>query len=423
MGIFEFPHSAQPNPGQRVVAGYTIFEKFVPMFDRLGGEAVVGRPLTEAHRNTEKNRFEQYFENVGFYWVEGDTADAVYLLAYGAWKCDHYCRLAPPQNATVLQPSRSNEAFVRLVAGLGLDFTGFALTPPYIAADGRIEQVYENIVLVTTPGETASAKLLAFPEKIGIQHDVLLPSSSQADFYFYPVQDQLGYNVPAYFMDYIKSHGGFDIVGAPMTQMMQMEGGLFRQCFTNLCLQRQPDENGLPIIRPVALGLKYRALFYKPEGVELTNVLSADVTVQIWEGYPIVSPDQEQEIGVVVFGGGVPMANVLPQLDLALPDGSSQAYTLPPTDSNGESRLNIPAMGAENGTLIPYKVCVSTPSGQRFCVMDSYLIWKADYITLSPALPPGQTAYLPFVVLNFERYIPAVIEAYKSYLPFVSTGK
>jgi hypothetical protein len=424
MGIFEFPNQAFASTRQREVGGYLIYEKFVSIFDQLGGENVVGRPLTEVHRNAEKGRYEQYFENLGFYWVDGDDPEAVYLLAYGAWKCDRYCRLAPPQNAAVLLPARSNELFVRTVANLGLDFTGFALTPPYVAADGRLEQVFENVVMITAPGEeTESAHLLPLPEKIGIQRDVLMPPDRQPGVYFYPVQGGTGYNVPNYFMAYIKNHGGFDLVGPPITQLIQMDDELYRQCFANLCLQRQPDENDVPVIRPVPIGLKYRSLYYKPEGTGLENVTSTDVTVQIWEGYPMVSPNQEQEIGVVVFSGSTPLENVLPVLNITLPDGSVKEYSLPSTDKNGESHIQIPAMGAENGTIIPYKVCVSPPNGQRFCVLDSYLIWKADFITVSPTIEPKFSAYLPFLFQHLDVYIPAVVESYRTYLPILNLDK
>jgi hypothetical protein len=136
----------------------------------------------------------------------------------------------------------------------------------------------------------------------------------------------------------------------------------------------------------------------------------------------MVSADQEQEIGVAVLSDNMPYSGAQPILEVSLPDGSSNHYELPPTDQKGETYISLPPIEAQNGTLIPYKVCLDTVGGQKFCIMDSYLIWQADYISITPTPPTKHTSYLPFVVKNIRVYIPAMMNEVKTYLPFVGNN-
>ena len=423
MGIYELPVPMPEGVNDRYIDGHVVDEKFMPLFNEMGGKRVVGKPLTEVYKNTEKKRYEQYFENIGFYWVEGDPADAVHLLAYGAWKCDEYCRASAPLNSVIQLPSQHAQPFVKAVARLGLDFTGLALTPPYLASDGRLEQVYENVVLVIHPSQPEIVRLLPVPERVGIERDVLMPAVREPGMFFYPFDGNLGYNIPVPFMEFIHSHGGIDFIGAPITQPIQLEDGLFRQCFINMCLQEQMDEAGSVQVSPVSLGEKYRDLFYDSQEAGFDPGSSMDITIQIWEGFPMVSPEQEQEIGVVIYGNGRPLANVEPVLELVLPDGVQETYILPPTDENGETQLILDPLQADIGTLVPYKVCVGAETEQMFCVMDSYLIWRADFITVTPEVPEEYTSYLPFVLKNYQVYIPALWERFTIYLPLILREK
>jgi hypothetical protein len=101
-------------------------------------------------------------------------------------------------------------------------------------------------------------------------------------------------------------------------------------------------------------------------------------------------------------------------LELSLPGGVHESFVLPPTDEEGETHIILEPPNEDNGALIPYKVCVSTLNEQMFCVMDSYLIWEADYITINPDIPDEYLNYLPFVLKNYKVYVPAV---FKIYLP------
>lgn len=85
-----------PSASELVVAA-----PFQDFYDKLGGAAFVGLPLTGQVYNDEKKRSEQYFENLGFY--QGlETDGAVRLLPYGAWGCGDECLGSLPMNASPL---------------------------------------------------------------------------------------------------------------------------------------------------------------------------------------------------------------------------------------------------------------------------------------------------------------------------------
>jgi hypothetical protein len=88
-----------PGDSELVVAA-----PFQDFYDQLRGETFVGLPITGAVFNEEKNRTEQYFENLGFY--QGPETDgAVRLLPYGAWSCGDECQSSLSLNASPLVPA------------------------------------------------------------------------------------------------------------------------------------------------------------------------------------------------------------------------------------------------------------------------------------------------------------------------------
>lgn len=425
MNLYEMPIPEPEDVEGRYVDGQIIEAIFLPLYDRLGGKEVVGKPLTGAHLNAERNRYEQYFENVGFYSIEDGSSEDVHLLAYGAWKCDQHCRHSPPLNSIISLPTQTIAPFVKTVGVLGLDFTGFALTGPYIASNGNLEQIYENVVLVANLDHPENVSLLPLPGRVGVIGDALMPPTDSDDDIFYEIQGELGYNVPKAFMDYIEAHRGLEFSGRPITQVHHLDQRNFRQCYENLCLKGIVEESGEIQVILESLGLRYRDLFYRPQVRAGTpeGGFDTDITVQIWEAYPMVSSELEQEIGVIVYSGNAPLPNVSPKLELTLPGGERYSYAMPATDDKGESRLQIEPLDAGNGTLVPYKVCVSSGLEQVFCIMDSFLIWNADYITITPEIPPENMAYLPFVLRNIEVYIPSVLERFKTFLPVVLSSE
>lgn len=412
---------------------YRLYPDFASLFVELGGEPVVGRPLGEAHRNAEMKRIEQYFENVGFYRLENDPTGKVGLLSYGAWKCDVSCRYSPPLNSAIQLPKKRALAFVKMVERLGVEFTGLALTEPFLASDGNLEQIYENVVLAADPKDSTRVFLRPIAGKLGLAPGPLSEPSSQPDMVFIPVQGEQGYHVPQEFITYLEGHGGLDVSGPPIAEPEQVDSGTLRQCFVNLCLERSQEEiskgatQAAPpsttqpaesvSVHPTALGVTYRELYYRSETQNTKPELTGELSVQLWEGYPLVASDQEQEIGVIVLSNNAPLPNVSPVLSLTRPDGQVETFTLAPTGQNGETRVTIPPLAAQNGTLIPYQVCIDTQSSRKFCVLDSYLVWEAEYKTITPSVPPQRTLYLPFVFKEVKVYLPLVFKEFTIFIP------
>jgi hypothetical protein len=382
LGISE-PHVSAPLQSDLVyVDGHIIFNGFISLYRQLGGARFVGRPLTEVHYNQEKQRFEQYFENLGFYWMENDPPEKVSLLAYGAWKCDNKCRHQTPLSAQIQLPSLSTaldgRIFREVVARLGADFTGFALSDPFIGNEGKLEQIYENVVLVENPESPARVSLQPLPEKIGIQPGSMAEYNGVEGMVFWPVDNELGYNVPQQFLDYITQHGGIEVSGFPINELALESDQIFRQCYTNLCLDYHLQGN-IPLdlrIRPAPLGQQYLERYYPTQAGGFTESQALrTISLQVWERYQFVGSNQAQEIGASIFEGKSPLRSIEPVLTLIMPDGTQQSYYFPPTGDDGQTLLKLDPIEAQNGTLIPYQVCISSLTDEMFCVKDSFVIW------------------------------------------------
>ncbi|MGW8251119.1 MAG: hypothetical protein ACWGO1_10795, partial [Anaerolineales bacterium] len=168
MNIVEPPIAQPDRQDLKYVEGHVIYDKFIPLYEQMGGGLFVGKPLTELHYNPMKLRYEQYFENVGFYTMEQDSTDTVRLLSYGAWYCPHDCRKVPVgDNSQVVLPYHTSPEFIDAVSRLSPTFTGFAISEEYTTPDGYTEQVFENVVLVSDPDQPGGVVLRTVPERLG----------------------------------------------------------------------------------------------------------------------------------------------------------------------------------------------------------------------------------------------------------------
>lgn len=429
MGISD-PSVPRPDDGSvRYVEGHIIPDFFVPLYEKLGGARFVGLPLTEVHFNLDKRRYEQYFENVGFYLLEGDEPSNAGLLAYGVWKCASSCRQVPPDVSTPELPSRAGERFKEIVERLGADFTGFALTDPYLATDGLLEQVFENLVLAVDPENPRRQSLRPLPERLGIWGDAPVRPNGLPGFSFLATQGELGYNVLTVFLEYLAFHGSLEVSGPPIGELMQIGDGVSRQCFKNLCLEWAVSSSGQGKVRPAGLGYTYRQMglhqqvaplqsqepavqqpqdtvveeleveqapsqpaleAYAPPQEQGPSMAAApptvapqdwqpsetrEISMQVWKINPMVSPSERQEVGVVIYENGAPLGDIEPDLTVMLPDGSSMTYYMYPTGADGQSRYQIEPVNAPVGAVIPFQVCIYNLVGAKFCVRDSFLIW------------------------------------------------
>lgn len=384
-----------------------IYPPFEKTYAEMGGAKVIGQPLSEVHYNERLRRYEQYFERAGFYILEGDASQTVYLLSYGAWKCHRSCSFSVPENSRIDLPTVKAAPMIAFVYRYGVEFSGFALSEPYLAADGLVEQIYENLVLTFNPEHPEQVDLRPLPRLVGIPNDPLEPPQSLPDYEWVSVEQEQGFLVPKRFWEYLQLHGGVEVSGLPQTRVHSLGEGRERQCFVKLCVEDQINPYGIQVVGLSKLGEEYR----KKKTQELENLEIAldftKITLRSWESQPIVPPDREQEIGVSIHTGEQPISGITPELILTYPDGREEVINMPPTNQEGKTQLKLSPIQAENGTLIPYRVCVQDRRGQRFCVRDSFLIWKAE------ELARQNVQYLPAIFHWLEK-------AYRVFLPFLS---
>lgn len=383
---------------------YPLFEK---VYAEMGGEAILGPPLSEVRYNERLGRYEQYFERVGFYILEKDISQTVYLLSYGAWKCRQSCPFQPPENSRIDLPTFQAEPMVAFVSRYGIDFTGFALSEPYLTSDGLVEQIYECLVLTFNPEHPEQVDLRPLPQLLGIPSDELEEPQSLPDYEWVSVDQGRGFLVPYRFWEYLQAHGGLDLSGPPLTRAHDLAEGYQRQCFVKFCIEDQIDLYGNRVVRLSKLGEEYRRQKVQALAESQRPLDIIQITLHAWESQPIIAPDREQEIGVSVYSEKRPLSGISPELVLTYPGGREETLTLPPTDSEGKTQLKLSPIHAENGTLIPYRVCVQDRREQRFCVRDSFLIWRAE------ELARQNVQYLPAIFNWLEK-------TYQIFLPFLS---
>jgi hypothetical protein len=255
----EMPPPSKPE--LHYLNGHTISPDFYPLYELLGAD-MVGKPLTEEKLNLIRRRHEQYFENLGFYRIEGTSE--VHLLAYGTWVCGKKCSQGVPlAQATIDIQSYIDPVFQGFVTQHGADLTGFALTEAYASPDGKWEQILENVVLVADSRiNPQSVSVRPLSEKVHIVAEEPRSPGGAPQMYFYPVQGNKGYEIPLYFWDYIQKHGGVQVAGVPVTHYALLQGQVYHQCFTNLCLTYDQSANEQVCVRPEPLGYAYRVLYY-----------------------------------------------------------------------------------------------------------------------------------------------------------------
>jgi hypothetical protein len=438
MGIKEPAVEQSGSPELLYVNGHIIYPDFRPLYEKLGAHTV-GKPLTEVRHNLIRRRYEQYFENLGFYRLEGSSD--VHLLAYGVMACKDACQeTGLTQENAVDVSSTVDPTFQSYVNKQGTDFTGFVLSNAYGSTDGKWEQILENVVLIADDRVSAeSVSLRPLTEKLNILAESPKPPSNDPSMHFYAIQDNTGYDIPLYFWDYIEKHGGITTFGPPISHYSLLKDQIYHQCFRNVCLAYDLSVTEGARIRPEPLGYAYRVLYFNqpsstpqptpldtpvavvvtaeptmyvpltPEnaGIDTTQVAPQvvqeaspqpspesagqapaatapqaetpgmrELEMQVWERYAVIESKQGQEIGIWVLENNRPIENALPELTVKMPDGNYQTFQMPATGANGQSSYMLPMMGAPNGTIVPYKACVAATDALKMCVMRFFVIWS-----------------------------------------------
>jgi hypothetical protein len=370
LGYYEPPNNPNPQSGVHI-GEYPSDAAIKLLYQALGGEEVVGRPLTNLRINQRQNRLEQHFANMGLARPLDDPNAPAFLLAYGVYDCSATCRYKPPDNVLIAFADILPAPFQEPIERLGSDLFGEMLAGPYDLPDGGQEVVFRNLVLYTDPD--VPGRVLARPivEMVGVQPGSLAARLDTPYIVFFPLEGSLGHNIPVFFYEYISVHGGLDVFGFPITELQPVEAGVYRQCFTNLCLDYHEAAAPPYQIQPSPLGQEYKNRFVSAgQGTDGLNRL----TVNAWEQRSPLTSRESQTIHVVLLADGAPAVGLEAKLTVHLPAGGQADYIFPPSDGDGRASLTIPAVDAPNGAWVLFDVCVEQPSGP-VCFSDAYLIW------------------------------------------------
>ena len=374
--VISNPETPEPKQsGGRIIDGRLIPAEFLLMYDKLGGARYVGRPLTDVRYNPEKQRSEQYFENLGFYRLDQDPPGVVHLMEYGAYACNLICRYSASSASVPLRRLVLPEAFESKVQQLGAAITGRMLAEPHRTVDGRQAVIFENLVLVVDRKQPGGASLLPIVEMTGFQQQPLVEPQKNPLMTFYPIENGLGHNVPIYIEGFLKQFGGVDITGFPISEVLAIAPGVYQQCFTNLCVEinlNLPEGEQLKIS---PLGRKYKEMVFDQAQSFVASQSLVYVDLKIWEAASYISAKESQVVHVAIFENGVPLRNREPVLLLTLPDGSLLNMVFPPTGADGRTSLEIPPIPASNQTLIAYRVCLYGLNGEIKYLDDHWQIW------------------------------------------------
>ena len=371
LGVWDEPLANADLTGAFVVEGYIVYEGFVDLHKELGGQRYVGRPLTGVRYISAEQRVEQYFENLGFYANLNKPGEGVRLMAYGSFACRGTCaqNAAPAADNSVEIPY--DEPFISAVEQLGEAFVGARLTGPIQTADGAVEVVYENLVLSVSPSAPDRATPRAILSLLGTAPEALVARLDNPNVTFYSMDGDLGYNVPNVFHHYIEDNGGYEIFGQPISEVRLMGDGNPRQCFANTCLTYLTDG----IVALVPMGLEYKNRFYEGIESETLPIQQKEIRIRVWEEHSQISSREEQVIYASLFAGTTLLPGLEPYLEVILPDGGTRIFQFPPTNENGLTELTVPIVFAQNGTLVPYKVCLEGFGISEVCANESYMIW------------------------------------------------
>lgn len=346
-----------------------IFKDFYAQYN----QGLYGNPITGLRYNARLERYEQYFENVALYRMRHDPQDQVHLLALGAWKCGPSCGADVNPQALVMINPKATQVFQPSQLGWSLTLTGFPVAEAYPVGDGLYEQVYENVVLIGDPSRPSSVHMQPVPVMVGITEGSMSPELMQAGFEFVEVQDGLGFQVPDYFISFLRHNGGLEAAGRPITRPAPALDYTIRQCFEHLCLVVLDGK-----VFVESLGYFYQSMRTPERRLPATPAQPAGrVQVETWPAYAMINSAQEQVIWVRVLLDGRPFEGQTAELRLVRPGTDAvRRYAFPATDFAGQAMLVLGKIRGDNATLVPYTVCAQVLELSEACAANDYVIWN-----------------------------------------------
>lgn len=339
------------------------------------GPDIAGKPLEDYKFNQQTNRYEMLFENIGIYIEADDPDQEIKMLPLGLMRAFSQREFTPKPELIPFSPAIML-MIDQMSSRLGSEFTGKVLVPLTLDDAGRPTRIFENLVMKVDPRAPDQIIWEPLPITLGMPTQPAVPKIVDPRFTFVTIQESegLGHNIPLEFWEYIRDHADLTVSGQPITEIFYpgADRNLVRQCFENMCL----DYNAATgVIRLASLGIDYYRRVHEPG--QMRPASPATLNINVWEAQPAIPPDESQVIFARISQNKLPIINVQPVLELTLPDSTRQTYQMSASDVDGISALQIPPIAADNGTIIPYQVCVLYLDGSQFCLADQFLIWNA----------------------------------------------
>jgi len=374
-GLVEPPRTNDDLP---YLNGHRIWEEVWSFYSSHGAE-ILGLPVSGVSANDAMQRYEQYFEGVGFYRNYADPIGKIHLLPYGSWMCGKNCNFqlpdaVPPPASYVRENSQTEQLFLQETDRLGYGFSGEPLSAPRIAEDGNFEMVFENIILFIDPSNGNQIRPRPLPSLLGIMAEMPTKETKADWLLFYEVGEGLGYNVPVTFSQYISEHGGATYSGYPITEYQTLADDGYSQCYTNICLEYHPTAPEALRTRPHALGAIYVKNGANTAVTEPS--FSEALKIDVWEDFPLIASGERQVINVEASQNDAPSSGIEVILLVKQPDGIMKTYKLDPTDNAGKTRIELEPINGPNGAIVQYQVCLTGTTTPQVCFSRSYTIWE-----------------------------------------------
>ena len=364
--------------------GHSVQGTFRRYFQKHGGVRFFGYPLGPASARND-HQLEQRFERAVLIWDNSLPADqSVHLEPVGKFI---YANLTGETEGDLTANSdaaaESSPASAAIAAFVqahgGRVVFGEPLSQPGAAADGLIEQVFTNVVIVADAHAPEGARLRPLGI-LGYGHaDAAQPPSDVPGAAYFP---STGHNVLVAFKTYYDLHGGESIFGAPITEAF-VENGALTQYFENLALvwRRDSGDREIPGVAPKKLGLAYSQEIFSTLAMQpaaAPKSADAGFAVHAWATLPFALPHDKQEINVLVMDlQSHPIAGATASLELDTSQGATRLL-LAETGPDGRTSVAFPvSMVGEGMPMANYRVRVEVGSA-RGTVAKSFNIQYLD---------------------------------------------
>lgn len=394
LGLASMPVSAWDGPTEN---GLVLGSFFVPSFFSsiylAIGPDLVGQPLTDPFVNISKNRVEQHFETMGFYYNLDDPEQKVKLLHYGQLHCSG-CSAQAFDNMAIVAPPLTESFFINQInlSSFDLSLTGEVVEGPLSRNDGSTDLVFDFMVLYEQDGEM---KIRNLPVLLDLAEEFLYAPNNRNGLVFREIRDGAGHNVLYLFDDFINANGGYAVSGEPITELILLNEQTkeLRQCFENFCLDFNPNALSSQV-RPSPLGQYYLDKFsneyHSPKSSSTPDKKGSPTTTRenstahrseapfvllAWEDHTVVNSQTPQTIFVMVTLQQTPQPGMDLTLSVQYPDGQEITVTLPTTNQEGLTGYTLPPIAGDNGDLVQYEACLIYQDLPPICVEQIFMIW------------------------------------------------